>query len=431
MSANVSAATLPPVRTDILRPARGGLASSVMQWALAHAQSAFAVLRRIWPIARLGRTVLVTRHDDVREVFLADTDFPVPYRARLDVIMDRVPFFLGMGDTDEYRRDTAAMRSVVRPDDIGPRLVPATAARAEALVAASGGRIEVVDQLARNATFDVLCPYFGITDTSDSMLRVWATRLFEYQFADDGSAALHDEVARFAPALRAHIDALIAARRAAGPGTVAEADDTVLGRCLRRKGEGTPGFADEQIRSSLVGFLVGGLPQPPMVVPQALEQLLRRDGAPDHALAGAQAAARAGDDALLAGYVFEALRFDPLAPALTRVAARERVIAEGTSRAVAVPAGATVLVGFASAMMDPRRIRDPARFDPGRPPGEFMHFGHGLHTCFGIHINQALLPQIIKPLLVRPRLRRAPGQAGRLSKRGPFADRLEVAFDPA
>ena len=59
-----------------------------------------------------------------------------------------------------------------------------------------------------------------------------------------------------------------------------------------------------------MGFIVGGPPQPPMVVPQAMEQLLRR---PD-ALKGAQQAARDNDDKLLAGYVFEAMRFDPLAP---------------------------------------------------------------------------------------------------------------------
>ena len=75
-----------------------------------------------------------------------------------------------------------------------------------------------------------------------------------------------------------------------------------------------------------MGFIVGGPPQPPMVVPQAMEQLLRR---PD-ALAGAQAAARRGDDELLAGYVFEAMRFDPLAPALPRIALRTAMIAAGT-----------------------------------------------------------------------------------------------------
>ena len=28
------------------------------------------------------------------------------------------PFFLGMGDTRKYRTDTAAMRKVVRPEDL-------------------------------------------------------------------------------------------------------------------------------------------------------------------------------------------------------------------------------------------------------------------------------------------------------------------------
>jgi cytochrome P450 len=250
---------------------------------------------------------------------------------------------------------------------------------------------------------------------------VWGTRLFEFQFADPGGdPALRAEVDRIAPALRAHIDALIAQRRATGSGP-----DDVLGRCLALQAEGEPGFSDAQIRTALMGFIVGGPPQPPMVAPQAVEQLLRR---PD-ALAGAQAAARADDDALLKGYVFEAMRFDPLAPALPRVALRDWEIASGTPRARTIAKGSTVLAAFSSAMMDERRIPDPRRFDPRRLPHEYIHFGHGLHTCFGIHINGALLPLVLKPLLKRPGLRRAPGPDGFLRKNGAFADRLVVEFD--
>jgi cytochrome P450 len=134
---------------------------------------------------------------------------------------------------------------------------------------------------------------------------------------------------------------------------------------------------------------------------------------------------------LLGGYVFEAMRFDPLAPALSRVAVVERKVAVGRARATKVPKGATVLVALSSAMMDERRVPDPRRFDPRRLPHEYMHFGQGLHTCFGIHLNQALLPLMLKPLLKRPGLRRAPGSAGRLRKRGAFADRLYVDYDRA
>ena len=407
---------------EVLRPAPGGLKARLAGWAMSHVGVAFRILRALWPIPRFGRTAVVTRYDDVREVFLADAAFPVSYREKLDVIMGGHPFFLGMGDTPEYRRDTEAMRKVVRREDIPERLAPAVERRAEQVIASAAGRIEVVDALVRRVTFDVLCDYFGTPDPPHGDLRVWATRLFEFQFADPGNdPSLRREVDEIAPALRRHVQELMDRRRTSGL-----VKDDVLGRCLAMQARQEPGFSDDQIRSALIGFVVGGLPQPPMVVPQALEQLLRRP----EALLGAQDAARRDDDTLLAGYVFEAMRFDPLGPALTRVAAEERTIAPGTSRAATLPKGTTVLVAFSSAMMDERRVPEPQRFNPRRLPHEYMHFGQGLHTCFGIHMNQALLPLMLKPLLRRRGLRRAPGAEGHLVKRGAFADRLWVEYDP-
>jgi cytochrome P450 len=388
---------------------------------LALAGPGFRMLRAVYPIARFGRTYIVTRYDDVREVFLADHDFPVPYQAKLDVIMGGEPFFLGMGDTPEYRRDTQAMRLAVRREDALSCLAPQTAARAEAIVAEAGGRLEVVDALARTVSFDVLGEYFGVGNPPDGDLRVWATLLFEFQFADSSNDPwLRRQVDRIAPKLRAHIDNLIAERRRSP-----EQKDDILGRCLVLQTKGAPEMTDVEIRSALMGFIVGGLPQPPMVVPQVLEQLLRRP----RELAGAQRAAHADDDRLLASYVFEALRYDPLAPGLQRNVAHDHCIAEGTRRSVVIPAGAKVLAAFSSAMMDGRRVPSPREFRIDRQPHEYMHFGHGLHTCFGIHINHAMIPQMLKPILRRPGLRRARGSLGKLRKRGVFADRLWVEFD--
>jgi cytochrome P450 len=183
---------------------------------------------------------------------------------------------------------------------------------------------------------------------------VWATRLLEFQFADIGNdPELRKEVDVIAPALRNQIDALISARKAAGP-----AQDDVLGRCIAMQAADPLRFTDVQIRTALLGFIFGGPPQPPMGLPQTLEQLLRR---PD-ALNGAQQAARAGDDNLLAGFVFEAIRFDPVAPFLMRVARKDAVIAAGTPRAVTVPKDGTVLAALGSAMMDERRVPDPTQF---------------------------------------------------------------------
>jgi cytochrome P450 len=411
----------PGATRDVLRPGPG----PVKAWAMARIIETilpfgFRVLRALPRNWRLG-VVVASRYDEVREVFLNSNSFRVPYAQKLDVIMGGHPFFLSIDDVDQHRRDTEAMQKVIRRDDIPARLIPEVERLGEKFVAEGRGRLEVVDALARRITFELYQGYLGIPDPPSADLRVLATRLFEFQFADAGNdPALRSEVDVMAPALRKHIQALIDTRRSSGV-----TQDDVLGRCVALQKKGEPGFDDGQVRSSLMGFIVGGPPQPPMLVPQALEQLLRR---PD-ALAGAQQAARANDDQLLAGYVFEAMRFDPLAPFLPRVATKATTIAAGTPRAVAVPEGTRVLVAFSSAMMDERRLPDPRAFNPRRLPHEYIHFGYGLHQCFGIHMNKALLPLMLKALLKRPNLRRAPGSEGRLSKRGAFADTLRVLYD--
>jgi cytochrome P450 len=404
---------------DVLRPGKKGLARWIEGAMFAAMPYAFAFFRRWKPVVKFGGMTLTSRYDDVKEVFATDPVFGTPYKPKLDVIMGGEPFFLGMGDTPLYHRDTDAMRMVVLPSDLAG-LGQKAEAMAEAIVAAAPGRVEVVDTLVRRVTFSLLGDYFGVPDPVGGDLRVWGTRLFEFQFADPkGDPALRADVDQIAPALRAHIDNEIA-RRKATPGK-----DDVLSRCLALQKKGVPGFSDVEIRTNLMGFLVGGPPQPPMVVPQAMEQLLRR---PD-ALAGAQAAARAGDDDLLWGYVVEAMRFDPLAPGLPRNVLVDGVIADGTGHRTPVKASDTVLAAFASAMMDPRRVSNPRRFDPHRPAGDYIHFGYSLHQCFGRHINRATLHLMLKPLLKRANLRRAPGRAGRLVKNGPFAEALTVVFD--
>ena len=408
-------------RPDVLRPAAHGLKAAITAWVMALLPFAFRILRAVRPIARFGNTVLVTRYDDVREVFLNDAAFRVPYAEKLNVIMGGQPFFLGMDDTPLYRRDTDAMRKVVRINDIPERLTAEVERMGQQIVAEAGGSLEVVDQLSRRIAFEVYSNYFGVTAPPGGDLRISATRLFEFQFIDpDNDPSLRAEIDVIAPALRNHIQHLIEARRSAGQGP-----DNILGRCVDMQAQGIDGFGDDQIRSALLGFIFGGPPQPPMVVPQALEQLLRR---PD-ALAGAQQAARDGDDKLLAGYFFEAMRFDPIGPFMPRVASKDAAIAAETSHAAQVPKGANVYVAFSSAMMDQRRVPDPQAFNPRRSPDQYIHFGYGLHQCFGIHLNKALLPLMLKALLQRQNLRRAPGPRGKLIKRGAFADTLFVNYD--
>ncbi|MBV8971560.1 MAG: cytochrome P450 [Sphingomonadaceae bacterium] len=378
---------------------------------LAAAPYAMAALRRIAPIAGRGRFWIVTRYDDVLEVFAADQAFGVPYPANLDIITDRQPFFLGMADTPEYGAQLKRWRSLIRADDLAA-LGEAAEARAATIVAAAGGRVDVVD-LVRRVAFALYSDFFGVPDPAPGRLAIWGSRLFEFQFTgspdDDAWVA---EARTIAAALRDHIDRVIAARRA-GP-----ARDDILGRAL------AAGYDATEIRTVLLCMIVGGPPQPPMVVPNAVEQLLRRADW----LAAAAAAAQANDDARLHDILIEAMRFDPLAPGLKRTARADYRLAQGTPRATTIPAGSTVITAFASAMRDPRRVPEPERFDPDRLPRDFVHFGHGLHECFGRMLNHATLHRTIKPLLAR-NPRRAAGAEGRLRKAGAFADRLVVTCD--
>lgn len=409
----------PATSDQVLRRAAFGPKAWLLQKALALAPVAFAILRRVRPILRIGSTYIVTRYDDVVAVFQNDACFAVPYKANLDVITDAQPFFLGMPDGPDYRAALAAMQRVLTRDDL-PALAARTEALAQAAVDLAQGRIDVVADLVRPVTFRVLADYFGVPEPAQGRLDVWATRLFEFQFAGSPKdLGLRAEVDAIAPAFRAHIDGEIARRKATGAAT-----DDVLGRCLTLQSQGVAGYSDVQIRTGILCMIVGGPPQPPMVVPQAMEQLLRRPVA----LQAAMAAAEVNDDATLARIVQEAMRFDPLAPGLPRLVVQDTVLAQGTQRETLIPRGSTVIACFASAMMDSRRIAAPASFDANRRPHEYILFGHGLHECFGRYINGAILHMMLKPLLRQPNLRRAEVPDGTLSKNGIFAERLVLTY---
>ena len=297
--------------TNVLRPGPGGVKALLARQAMALIPFGMGLLRRFRPILALSNTYVVTLHDDVLEVFGNDAAFGVVYNDNLQVLTGGEPFFLGMSDSPDYRAQLQAMRRVVMASDL-PALGDKAEALAEALVAASGGRVEVVS-LVRKVTFGVMALYFGVPAPEQGRLDVWATRLFEFQFAGSpDDKELRADVDEIGPAFRAHIDREIARRKAAPDET-----DDVLGRCLKLQAAGEPGYSDVEIRTALLCMVVGGPPQPPIVMPQAMEQLVRR---PD-ALADAHEAAVAGNDARLHDIVIEAMRFDPLAPGLRRICA--------------------------------------------------------------------------------------------------------------
>jgi cytochrome P450 len=184
---------------------------------------------------------------------------------------------------------------------------------------------------------------------------------------------------------------------------------------------------DLGIRNNLIGLLTGAIPTTAKCCAQSLDELLKRPAE----LEKAQAAARSNDDALFAKYVFEALRFNPNNPGVFRIAAEDYTVARDSAHATVIPKGALVLAATQSAMFDRRFVNAPNEFRVDRPEYASMMWGYGLHTCFGQYVNRIQIPGILKPLLRRKNLRRAPGDAGQLGYTGPFPSRLGVEFDAA
>jgi len=255
----------------VVRPVRG-LRARGFNLLLRSTNFWFALLRNIAPIWVVKNNAVVTRYDDVKEALLADDALGVSYKEKLDLILGGVPFFLGMNDIETHNREKAALSSAVPPKDVVERLVPAAEAAAENALANANGKIEVVDQLFREVTFEVLFDYLGTPAPPDGDVRVWVMRMFEFLFADAfNDSGLRKEVELYAPVFRNYIQGLIDARRKSG-----EKRNDVLGNCLERQARQEDGFSDDKIRAGLIGCIVGGLPQLPMVGPNALEQLLRR-----------------------------------------------------------------------------------------------------------------------------------------------------------
>jgi cytochrome P450 len=376
-----------------------------------------AAVRRLRPLIATRRFGLVTRADDVREVLADDVHFTVPfYNRKMTAISG--PFILGLDDTPLYRRDHAALRAAMRADDI-PFLRDTTLAAARERMTAAAGRIDVVSEFVEPVVDRVIAQYFG-TPGPDTATQVrWSRSIFRDIFLNvTDTAGPHEQALADAAEMRPHLDAQIAARRA----TITASDDVLTRLLTHRPADG--GLHDIAIRHNLIGLIAGWIPTVSKAFTCVIEELLER---PDE-LAGAQQAARSGDQALVSAYLFEALRFRPQTWALLRHCASDWIVAAGTRRETTFRGGSTVLIATQSAMFDPAAFPQPETFRLDRAFEDYLHFGRGLHTCFGREINRVLLPALAIALLEGADLRRAPGEPGQLSYEGPYPASLNVSL---
>ncbi|HEX4794546.1 MAG TPA: cytochrome P450 [Humisphaera sp.] len=385
----------------------------------------FAELRADRPILvpPLG-PVLITRFRDVIEALGLDDIFTVkPAADAIHVIIGANPFILGMDDSAPRDHDQAILRLAVKRDDMEMIRAQVAVACKTIVESAAGadGTLNLVQNYTSTVPLQLAGSYFGIPGPDVPTLGGWLRAMFRATFRNPARDPQIDQAAVAAAAqYRAYVTTLVADAHAHPSGA-----DTVLNRLVAMQADGEASFDDELVMHNLSSLLMGMIDTTNAAVNFAIDAFLK---APPH-LQSAAAAAGADDNDLLVTHIFEALRFNPPVPLLARFSAADQLLARGTDHATLIPAGRLVYVAAGSAMLDETELDSPLEFRTDRPPHQYLHLGWGMHRCFGRTLAQVLLVEMVKALLVRSKLRRAPGDAGIPSFDGPFLKSFSVMFD--
>jgi cytochrome P450/glutathione S-transferase len=372
----------------------------------------FSVLRRFGPVWRFGSQAFVTRYADVVETVKRDQDFTIREINHERMVRISGPFILGMDRSDEYDREEAAIRGVVKPGDLETiRDIVRRTAQQLIEAAMPRRRLDATGSYARVSAARVVTQYFGVPGPSEGILMQWMRALFWDVFLNrDDQPLVRRAADASARELRDHLNALIAARTASPNGA-----DDVLTRLVRAGALDADG-----VRRNITGIIVGAIDTTVTAASNALEVLLDNR----EALEQTRAAAQSGDSERLRQCCYEAMRFRPQTPAVVRHSPAGGTLSSGAK----IPSGVTVLPFTLSAMFDSEAFPKPGRFLPDRPLDRYLHFGLGMHTCYGLAINGVQIPELIGALVRLPGLRRASGRFYSKLSEGPFPDRLAVEW---
>lgn len=390
------------------------------EWIGTRTKEVFAELRERRPVLVTPGPTVVSRYADVQEVLSRHKVFTVGlYAPKMDPVVG--PYMLARDSTEINERDKGILQAMLRREDL-PR-VRATVARLADRAIDEGledGRLDVVPRLSRRVPVQLCGEYFGFPGPDVGTMMRWSRTAnldFFFNLADD--AETHAAAVAVGEEMRAYLGELVARRRSEGDG-----HDDVLGRLLASRFPEAIGFGDERIVANVMFLLIGGVETVSGAVVLILDELLRR---PDE-LAAAQRAAEEDDDARLSDLAWEALRLNPIFAFVVRRCEEDYTLASGTERETRIPAGTLVYASLASAGLDGAEVPDPEEFRLDRPEHHRnLHFGYGHHLCLCYYLSLVEVPEILKRLLRRGPVRRAPGPDGQIDTQGgPFAERLVV-----
>jgi cytochrome P450 len=335
-------------------------------------------LRDAGPVVRMKDHDLwvISRYDDVRAVLGDARTFSSATGVGVDESMNAFQAGTVLASDDP---EHANLRRVLT-DKLSPRalaqLRTTIAQRADALVeqAVTRGELDGVADLTAKLPVDVVADLIGLPKEGREILLSGADAMFA------GMGPMDERLQRVMPSIGAYVDYMrsVTSRDVLSPdGWGAAILDAV------DAGE----ISSESAMPLMQAYLIAGMDTTVHALAGYI-RLLAEDQDLWHAL-------KAEPDLVGSGFE-EVLRMESPAQNFTRLTTRATEV-DGAL----IPAGARVVVSFASANRDERHYSAPDRFDLRRNPVDHLAFGYATHGCAGQGLARIEARALIEALLRR------------------------------
>jgi cytochrome P450 len=350
-----------------------------------------AQMRRPQPVQRLDMSAMphdeskpvffVYRYDEIAQVLRDNTTFSSAIIMQFFGLVFGRHVMLGM-DEPEHRRYRSLVSRAFSQRELARRQDELVERVANELIDrfAEQGRAELVREFTFPYPTLVTAGLLGLPRADYPQFQRWSISLLSFMVNPERGIAA-------SAALRDYFATILAARRQ-------EPRDDLISTLAEAEIDGE-GLSDEEIFSFLRLLLPAGIETTYRATGNLLFGLLAN---PE------QLAAVRADRSLIPQAIEEGVRWEPPLLTITRVATRDTELA-----GVSIPAGSTVMPMLGAANRDEHRYADPDRFDLFRQPEPHISFGHGVHSCLGIHLARLEMRVAVNLLLDRlPNLRLDP-----------------------
>ncbi|GAA1910640.1 cytochrome P450 [Streptantibioticus ferralitis] len=293
--------------------------------------------------------------------------------------------FLRLDDPEHHRLRTLAMRPFGPPHSPGrvDAMRGEIARITEELLEALQGRkqIDVVDDFAYPLPVTVICRLLGVPREDEPLFRAWSDVIVDSADVRPGEATERVRAGQQAHAEMGQYLVDLAERRRGQP------TGDMLSAFINEPDPAGQRLTGEELAVTAVLLLIAGHETTVNLITNGVLTLLRHPDQLDRL--------RREPD-LLPRAVEELLRYEP------PVHMRERFpLADVDVAGTTIPKGTPMVLVLASANRDPKRFRDPDRFDPARPDNEHVGFGSGIHLCYGAPLARVEAQIALRALIPR------------------------------